>query len=297
MKEQRTAEATQRPQRPEDPLPLEAAQAWFTMLADGPRPLCLDGRPFAGLPNRPLPLGEVRRWLLLRRCPKRTRDAVWAHLVRCAREQGAAWSLACVGMALPALTGVSRWLTARYPGDAYDMQAEVLAGFLEALATVDLDRPRVLVRLRWTAYRRGFAALNEALDAPVPVAPRFCSAPPQRPWGHPDLVLARAVREGVLTRTEADLIGATRLDGQAMADWADSHGTAAQAAYKARQRAEDRLVTFLRGRTRPCKGRTGTGAEVGRVRAHARTNSCPPHTSTANFRELVSKNSAKRGLS
>jgi hypothetical protein len=112
-----------------------------------------------------------------------------------------------------------------------------------------VDRPRVLVRLRWTAYRAGFTALSEALDAPLPVASAFRSAAPKPPWGHPDLVLARAVRQSVLTRTEADLIGTTRLDETPITDWADRHRMSHEAAYKARQRAERRLVAFLREQT------------------------------------------------
>ncbi|WP_328869603.1 hypothetical protein OHT76_05485 [Streptomyces sp. NBC_00287] len=127
----------------------------------------------------------------------------------------------------------------------FDVQAEVLSGFLSALATIDVDRPRILVRLRWAAYRAGFAALSEALDAPVPVAGEFRSTPPKAPWGHPDLVLARAVRHSVLTSTEADLIGSTRLEDTLVADWAERHGTTSAAAYKARRRAEQRLVAFL----------------------------------------------------
>ncbi|MDQ0772877.1 hypothetical protein QF026_001343 [Streptomyces aurantiacus] len=112
-----------------------------------------------------------------------------------------------------------------------------------------MDRPQVLVRLRWAAYRAGFAALSEALDAPMPMASAFRSAAPKPPWGHPDLVLARAVRQSVLTQTEADLIGATRLDETPITNWADRHQMSNEAAYKARQRAERRLVAFLREQT------------------------------------------------
>jgi hypothetical protein len=225
---------------------LDTARECFTLMVTGPQPLSLDGRGFPGLPNRRIPLDELRDRMLRHRCPRRTRDAVWAHLVRQSREHGATWTLACAGMALPALAGVARWLTARFPGEVFDVHAEVLGGFLGALATVDVDRPRVLVRLRWAAYRAGFAALSEALDAPTPVGRDFRSAPPRPPWGHPDLVLARAVRQSVLTRTEADLIGATRLDETPITDWADHHQMGHEAAYKARQRAERRLVAFLR---------------------------------------------------
>ncbi|MEU5437176.1 hypothetical protein AB0G73_27880 [Streptomyces sp. NPDC020719] len=171
---------------------------------------------------------------------------MWELLVRRSRAEGGTWTMACAGMALPALAGISGWLAARYPGDPFDVHAEVLSGFLGALATIDPDRPRVFVRLKWAAYRRGFAALEEALDAPTPVAPGFRSGPPKPPWGHPDLVLARAVRAGVLVRTEADLIGSTRLDKESVTDWGAGHGMTADAVYKARRRAEYRLVAFLR---------------------------------------------------
>ncbi|MEU6355698.1 hypothetical protein ABZ896_41340 [Streptomyces sp. NPDC047072] len=152
-------------------------------------------------------------------------------------------------MALPALAGVARRLAEGFPGDPFDVHAEVLSGFLGALVTIDVARPKVMPRLRWAAYRQGFAALMEALDAPTPAAPGFRSAAPRPPWGHPDLVLARAVRESVLTRTEADLIGATRLDKTSVDDWAVQHQTTANATYKLRRRAEARLVVFLRGET------------------------------------------------
>ncbi|MFC8361302.1 hypothetical protein ACFUIY_15730 [Streptomyces griseorubiginosus] len=126
-------------------------------------------------------------------------------------------------MALPALAGAARQLAQRFPGDPFDIHAEVLSGFLDALVTIDVVRPRVLPRLRWAAYRQGFAALMEAPDAPTPAAPGYRSAAPRQPWGHPDLVLARAVRESVVTRTEADLIGVTRLDESSVADWAAHH--------------------------------------------------------------------------
>ncbi|MFJ9179392.1 hypothetical protein [Streptomyces sp. NPDC102360] len=227
-------------------LPLDTTRDCFTWLTSGPDPLSLDCRAWPGLPNRAIPLDELRNRLLRRQCPHRTRDAAWAQLVRNSRCRGASWALACTGMALPALARLVARLEARYPGDPYDIQAEVVSGFLKALAAIDVERPHILVRLRWAAYRAGFAALREALDAPTPLPPGFWSAPPTPPWGHPDLVLAKAVRASVLTRTEADLIGSTRLDSDPLTDWADRSGMTASAAYKVRQRAEHRLVAFLR---------------------------------------------------
>ncbi|UGQ10546.1 hypothetical protein LO772_27425 [Yinghuangia sp. ASG 101] len=230
--------------------PLDMARTAFALLVTGPAPLAVDGRAFPHLPGRTIPLDELRDRLLLRRCPLETRDAAWAHLVTRSRTEGAAWTVACVGMALPALIPLGRWMADRYPGEPWDIHAEVLTGFLRGLASVDLDRPGIMVRLRWGAFRAGHAALYEALDAPTPIAPGFRSLPPPPPWGHPDLVLARAVRWGVVTRTEADLIGTTRLDQVPITDWAATQHTTTAAAYKARSRAERRLVAFLRDEVR-----------------------------------------------
>lgn len=234
--------------------PLDVARDSFAALTAGPSPTAVDGRDFPDLPNRAIPLDELRDRMLSRHCPPTTRDAVWRYLVNRSREEGATWTLACAGMALPALAGVAQWLSARFPGEVYDVHAEVVAGFLNALATVDLDRPRVLVRLRWSAYRQGLAVLTEALGAPAPAHQEFRSAPPRPPWGHPDLVLDKAVGAGVLTRTEADLIGDTRLDEVSISDWADRNHMTGGAAYKARRRAELRLAAYLRAEARDTDG-------------------------------------------
>lgn len=226
-------------------LPLDTARDTFTALVAGPDPLAVNGRLFPGLPERPVPLDELRDLLLRPGCARRTRDAVWRHLVLRSRVEGATWTVACVGVALPALASVGGWLAARYPGDRADIHAEVLTGFLSGLATVDVREPGVFPRLRWAARRAGITALHAALDAPVPTRTGYRSSPPTPPAGHPDLVLARAVTEGVLTRTEADLIGATRLEEVRLTAWAGEHGTGHQFASRMRARAENRLLAWL----------------------------------------------------
>jgi hypothetical protein len=232
----------------EDTVPnsLDIARDTFTWLVAGPHPVSLNGRLFPGLPDRYVPLDEVRDRLLARRCPQGTRDAVWAHLVLRSRTEGATWTVAAVGVALPALVSVAATLSDRFAGDPADVHAEVLRGFLTALSDIDLRPPRIMLRLRWDAYRSGYQALAEALAGPIPVAPGFRSTPPHAPWGHPDLVLVRAVADGVLTRTEAALIGATRLEQVLVADWAAQHQVGEWAVYKVRKRAELRLAAYLR---------------------------------------------------
>jgi len=226
-------------------LPLDTARSAFNWLVTGPDPVSVEGSLFPGLPNRSVPLNELRERLLRRRCGQATRDAVWAHLVLRSRTEGATWTLGCVGIALPALTTIAATLTARFASDPSDIHAAVLTGFVTELARVDLRKPRVMLRLRWAAYRAGHAALREALDAPVASGNRFHSTEPAPVWGHPDFVLARAVAENVITADEAELIGSTRLEDHPLATAAAQRGISYAAAAQARRRAEQRLAAYL----------------------------------------------------
>ncbi|GAA3690940.1 hypothetical protein GCM10022267_91490 [Lentzea roselyniae] len=193
--------------------------------------------------------------LLDRQCPQATRDAVWRHLVLRARSEEVAWRTAAVGMALPALISASSKLTSTFVCGTADVHSEIVTGFLAALATVDLRRPRIMLRLKWAAYRVGHAALVEARNRPTPAGLEASAVPVAAVPGHPDLVLARAAADGVLSQTDADLIGATRLEGVSVTDWAEQHNMSQWATYKARQRAEERLRRYLAGTwspQRPC---------------------------------------------
>lgn len=225
---------------------LDVARRAFELLVAGPNPLAVDGALFPGFPGRLLPLDEVRTRLLDRDCPAATRDRVWAYLVTRAREHGGAWTVGCVGVAMPALTATAAELCAGFAGDRADIDSEILAGFLAALPVVDLEAPAIVLRLRWAAYRAGLAAVRDALATPgVPIEEGFHSAPPRPPWAHPDFVLLRAVADGVISREEADLIGATRLDDISLHDYAAQRGMSYQACKKARLKAEYRLVDYL----------------------------------------------------
>jgi hypothetical protein len=224
---------------------LDAARTAFQWLVTGPHPVSVNGGLFPGLPNRRLALDELRNRLLRRDCRQTTRDAVWRHLVLRSRTEGSTWTVACVGVALPALTRIAATLTKRFADDPADIHAAVLTGFLTELTRIELRTPRVMLRLRWAAYRAGHVAVREALDAPPPAGHGFRSTEPTKPWGHPDFVLARAVAEGAISPGEADLIGATRLDGVPLAQIAARRHTSYKALAMARSRAEHRLVAYL----------------------------------------------------
>lgn len=256
-------------QRGRDESPLGIARTAFDLLVTGPAPLRLDGRGYAGLPDRELRLDELRSRLLASGCPRATRDAVWAELVRRSRTVGPAWTIGCVGVALPALTTLATQLCARFAGDRSDVHAEILRGFLDGLATIDVDRPSVMNRLRWQAYRAGHAAVRDAFDAPAPHGIGGHAAQPPMPAGHPDFVLARAVTAGAITEAEADLIGVTRLEDVALRDWAGEHGLNYVATRQVRSRAERRLVAWLASEhaapTAPMSGGREPGSSAGRV--------------------------------
>ncbi len=274
---------------------LDVTRDAFTALVIGPRRLSLDGSDFPGLPDRRLPLTQLRTLLLARSCPQQTRDAVWRELITRSRREGGAWTVGCVGVALPALTRSAAQLTARFADDPADIVAAVLAGFVTALSSADLDRPRVMLRLRWAAYRAGRIALAEALQAPPPAPAGAGSLLPHLPWGHPDLVLARAVAEGAITRLEADVIGSTRLEDTAVADWAAAHGLGTWAVYKFRKRAEQRLAAYLL----EVDSESDVDLAVPSTRLPATGSAAVPDrspTSTREAAEELSKTSAETGV-
>lgn len=84
------------------------------------------------------------------------------------------------------------------------------------------------------------------LEQTLPHIPDTAAANiPARPWGHPDFVLARAVRAGAITEAEAELIGATRLEGADLVSFALAEGCSIDVVRHRRFRAERRLVKFL----------------------------------------------------
>jgi hypothetical protein len=243
-------------------LPLEAARAAFAWLGRGPHPVAVDGRRIPDLPRRRIPVDELADLLADPHTPARVRDAVWAHLVRRSRAEGATWTVVCAGLAAPALEQISQRLCAPRSGPTtgpqrrsrrsllaaarVEVEAAVLAGFLAELATVELRRAGIATRLADAGFETGRTALREIRTAPRPRAALFTSTPPPAPARHPDLVLARAVAARALTHQEAVLIGATRLEPLRLADLARSRRQSVARTRAARIRAERKLSAYLR---------------------------------------------------
>lgn len=243
--------------------PLEQARAAFAWLTRGPAPVTVDGRTVPGLPARLIPVDDVRDRLTHPACPPLLSDAIWAHLIRCARRHGGTATVVCVGCAVPALSAITRKLctglrprarsraqrpaTTRRVGEQIaDIETAVLSGFLTELALTDLRAPGLELRLRSAAYEAGRLAVRHLAAVPIPHHAAYRSFPPPAPARHPDLVLARAVAAKAITHSEAVLIGATRLEPISLDAIARARGHAVRDVRAARVRAERKLAMFLR---------------------------------------------------
>jgi hypothetical protein len=195
---------------------LAAADTAFHTLTTGPDPLginCATFDPRLGLPTVFVALPRLRAWMLTHRTAYAARDAVWHDLVTRARIDGPSWVIAAIGMAMPALVRFAGGLARGYRGDPDDLDAEIVTGFLDALRSIDVDAGRLHARLCWAGFRAGIAARNA--DNPyllVGDVEQLSGAAPHLPYGHPDLIVARAVAAGVIDHDDADLIVASRLD-------------------------------------------------------------------------------------
>jgi hypothetical protein len=117
-------------------------------------------------------------------------------------------------------------------------------------------------------------------------------------------VLSDAVAEGVLTREQADMIGATRLEEVSARDYAAAHGIDLPTLWQARWRAERRLVAWLTaGDTAPDAAAEHVGVhrsrDVGSVRgatpATGRTGLRPASTTAPPDRTTASQTGRRPG--
>ncbi|GAA1772602.1 hypothetical protein [Nonomuraea bangladeshensis] len=246
-------------------LPLDVAECAFHLLMRGPDPLSVDGAALGqGLPARPIPMDELRMILLHPSCSRTIRDDVWRHLIDQARTHRGAWMVSAVALALPMLRRLVTALTTKiHPkqgdrparADREDLEAEVLTAYMEAMARVNLAWSHPVLRLsRLTQFAvlRAYAPQRPALLADPDVVDR----PEERqhalayPAGHPDLLLAQAVAQGVITELEAELIGFTRLEDISLSSYCRRRGLLYCTALKRRQRAENALYQALFNRSR-----------------------------------------------
>jgi predicted DNA-binding protein (UPF0251 family) len=218
----------------------------FWLCGQGPAPLSVDGRALGhGLPPRRIPLVELSAVLLHPSCSYAAREAVWRHLLAKARTGEDTWVAGAVGVALPGLR-YRAYLLGLHTHGRGDVASALLVEFLRALRTLNVDQPPILSTLLASAFSAARSALRdeepatagEASFAPTSVAPPAV-------FGHPDFVLGRAVRAGVISHEESELIGAIRLEGLTVAQYALRAGVSRWKVYRMLRPAQDRLVAAI----------------------------------------------------
>jgi hypothetical protein len=229
--------------------PFDTLEEVFVTLCANPRALALEPGAVAHLPRRAIALDELRGILLHPSTSHATRDAAISILLGRARAEGGRWTIGLAGVLLPGLRRATRVFRDMCPGKAADIESEALVGLLEGIAATDPERRRLASRLIWLARNRAKRLVAEELSEAGRVDHSNVPDAPARPYGHPDLVLAKAVLEGVLCADDAALIGETRLGLLSVAEAARRLGIEVKTAYKRRDRAEAVLVGWLGGPT------------------------------------------------
>jgi hypothetical protein len=270
--------------------PFDSLEETFRILSTGPHPLALDGTAICGLPDREIPLYELRSMLLHPSVAFTVRDATVGALVARAQAEGGRWTVGLAGVLLPGLRRAIWPLFEACPDKLDELEAQALVGFLTALHRCRPGRARIASWLCWRS-RTGAARLlrSELAERAGPGTDPVSAAPP-RPWGHPDFVLANVVAAGVISAEDGDLIATTRLDHRSLAAAAKRLGISYKACQLRRARAEAALAEFIRsdryssfdfvekGPRTPCfsrRGRPRHGRPTGRRPGKRRSNPPP----------------------
>jgi DNA-directed RNA polymerase specialized sigma24 family protein len=133
-----------------------------------------------------------------------------------------------------------------HPRLAHDLEAEALVGLLQAVKEWPCGKDRVATRLVWAAARAAHRLLRRELT----VAEREAGvglelAAPAGAAVHGELVLEEAVAAGVVSRRDAELIAASRIEEVPVRELAGRWGVGYEALRKRRQRAEAALACWL----------------------------------------------------
>ncbi|GAA1112008.1 MULTISPECIES: hypothetical protein [Nocardiopsis] len=223
--------------------PLARVRRAFTALVGPPDPWRVE---FA-TPEGPREVDLLRVAALVPHLPREISDALWREVIDRARGKGDDWAVVAVGLGFKPLRSVVDRLSRRrrFGARREELEAEVIAAWIQEVDRVDVAQPGVLGRLWAGAYRAGqrwrYAADRDL--AQLTGLPSDAEAPLV---GHPEEALIRAVQLGVITGTDAWLVGATRLERHSLKTAAAHLGMPYPTAKRRRQRAEAGLTVWLR---------------------------------------------------
>ncbi len=228
--------------------PLADIERTFRWATQAPALLALNGAAIASdLPPGLLPLDELRQLLLHSGLSYATKDRVLGLVASRAQAGDELWTVGFAGLLMPGLKRIARRLRQAPGVDPAEVGPEVVVALLEAITEVDPAGERLAARLCWATYRSAARALGvRRRTAWEPEWPTFTLPGSAMPSTNPEEVIARAVRAGVITVDDAELIAQTRLEGQRITDVAASLALPAARLQKRRERAEARLTELLR---------------------------------------------------
>ncbi|WP_395111660.1 hypothetical protein [Actinomadura sp. SCN-SB] len=239
---------------PQWPNALKVAENTFKLLTTGPGPLALDGRELGhGLPARKIDLAELRDRLLAKTANDAFKDAVWAELVTRSRTGKAAWTIGCIGVAMPGLKRIAAREIEHMPPWSIrdhldDLVSQLLTEFVAQLPHIDLQRPNIAPRLLFAAHKKATRALRRGhryLPSDPALMPTGATSPPiANP--DPEDFLKRAVHREIISPAAASLITATRLNGRTVQELSREQGIPSNRLYRQRAAAETSLVDALR---------------------------------------------------
>jgi DNA-directed RNA polymerase specialized sigma24 family protein len=227
--------------------PFDVLDRSFGLLVGEPAPLALNGAAVGcGFPARRIPLGELRRLLLHPSISFDARDAALTWLIAHAQSEGGRWMVGVAGVLLPGIGRRVYPLCRAYPRLAHDLEAEALAGLLQAVKEWPCGRDRVATRLVWAAARAAHRMLRRELAvAEREVGVGLELEAPAGPAVHGELVLEEAVAAGVVSQRDAELIASSRIEEVPVRELAARWGVGYEALRKRRQRAEVALAGWL----------------------------------------------------
>jgi hypothetical protein len=258
---------------------LDSAERAFQALVNRrPHPIAFDARELGhGWPARFIPLDELRDLLVCDpRVSHAAKDAAWHQIIDHARTWRQPWIAVATGLARPALVAMAEKLRAGRVQVMADVESELLTGFIDSLVQHDLSGPAPQVRMCWAGWRAALLVRDPNAWEEVPEMFDPSSRSPIRPYGHPDLLLGRAARLGVINADDAELISQTRF-GRVLVEQIAAHtGVDAATLRMRRRRAELKVVRAL---TEGILTGVGPGTRAaGIAQAHtpfARTNRAP----------------------
>jgi len=218
-----------------------------------------------GWPHRATEPLDLRTELFMRSGDGESTDPPWEGVVRRTRtrtEDARTWRLIALGLALHGLNHIEGRYRSQKLIERRDISADLAEGFLSALPRLNLDRPRVEARLLEAARRqlkRGRSSRYREIA--IEFGWRPGSDPGPLGWAFALRQISDEVAAAgrPLDPVGLELITRTLLLGQPLDDAAHALGLGVEAAYKRRERAEERIAAAYRiTERRPASGRLKT---------------------------------------